>query len=188
MVEINLAQERETNFTSRQSYDIIADAVEAAYDSGFMNPFIFERALILGATAASYPDDFPYNDEIYDSPREQIKINPLDLWDEILETELFDSLLENYNDKLDNLLTQGGVWFEEYKKYAYSLRGLLDNIVPLMDEVATRADQELNQIYENGDLQEVIDIGKEWGYDRDKKQESLFVEKSIKTSPTVNLA
>lgn len=188
MAEINLEAERNVNFSARDSYDIIADAIEASYDNGFMNNFVFERAIILGATAALYPDDFPYDKEVYDSPREAIKVNPLDLWDDVMQnTKLFDSLLEKNNDQLDAILAYGINWFNEYKDYAYSLRGLLDNIGPLMDEVTQRADQELAEMYQNGDLKEVIDIGKDWGYERDI-QKSLFADESAGETPIINLA
>ena len=49
---IDLKLEKECEFSAQDRYDIISAAIMDSYDDGFMNQFIFERALYCYALAA----------------------------------------------------------------------------------------------------------------------------------------
>ncbi len=168
MPNINIDVEKNRILSARQRYDIIADAVESAYDDGFMNEFIFIRALYLGAAAALF-EDFKYDEDTYMDARLAIKSDPLGLWDERVQDDTMNHLVVEFVDELNELGNEAEAWYSDYEEYAYSLRGLLDNISGIMDGVTQRADEELNRIRESGDLQNVIDIADDWGAHRGEK-------------------
>lgn len=162
-ISINLSEEKDNIFSARARYDIIADAIEAAYDDGFMNGFIFPRVVLLGIAAQYFEDDFEYDRETFESPRLAIKTMPLELWDLNLQNDVLIKTVDAIPLEVNDILQTGNLWFMDYTSYAYSLRGLLDNIAPLIEGVTQRADQELNDLLNNGEIQEAINTGKDWG-------------------------
>ena len=162
-ISINLSEEKDNIFSARARYDIIADAIEAAYDDGFMNGFIFPRVVLLGIAAQYFEDDFEYDKEIFESSREAIKATPLELWDTNLQNDVLIKTVDAIPLEVNDILQTGNIWFMDYGNYAYSLRGLLDNIGPLMEGITQQANDDLNAVLNNGEVREAINIGKDWG-------------------------
>lgn len=162
-INIDLSKEKNNIFSARVRYDIIADAIEAAYDDGFMNEFIFPRVVLLGITAQYFEDDFEYDKKSFDSPREAIKAMPLEIWDTNLQNDLLIKIVNTIPQEINDILLISNHWFEDYKEYAYSLRGLMDNIGPFMQGITQQANDDLNSMLQNGELREAINIGKDWG-------------------------
>ena len=53
---INLIFEHDSHLSSQDRYDIISFAMEAADDNGFINSFVYERALYCYAAIMLYPE------------------------------------------------------------------------------------------------------------------------------------
>jgi hypothetical protein len=53
---INLETEKSLALNAQERYDIISLAMDAADDNGFINSFIFERALYCYAAIILYPE------------------------------------------------------------------------------------------------------------------------------------
>ena len=171
-VNINLTEEKDNIFSARARYDIIADAIEAAYDDGFMNGFIFPRVVLLGIASQYFEDDFEYDRETFESPRLAIKTMPLELWDLNLQNDVLIKTVDAIPLEVNDILQTGNLWFMDYTSYAYSLRGLLDNIMPVMENITQNADTDLQALLNNGQIQQAINTGKEWGLKTDGQ--SLF--------------
>ena len=163
---IDLKLEKECEFTAQERYDIISAAINDSYDDGFMNQFIFERALYCYAFAAFSEPDKNARVELFLN----LHANPLDYWtehiDEIIE------MIQEHKETLDILAEDANLWFVDYTDYAYSMRGLLDNLGDIMNGVSQMAQDELTAMQENGELQGVMDIANKWGMNN----ESLFIE------------
>ena len=56
-MSINIQIEKSINLTSQQIYDICDFATQAAYDDGFMNSYIFERALYVFLAIQLFEDE-----------------------------------------------------------------------------------------------------------------------------------
>ena len=162
-ISINLSEEKDNVFSARARYDIIADAIEAAYDDGFMNGFIFPRVVLLGIAAQYFEDDFEYDKESFESSRLAIKTMPLELWDTNLQNDVLIKTVDAIPLEVNDILQTGNIWFMDYGNYAYSLRGLLDNIGPLIEGITQQANDDLNEILQNGEIQQAINTGKDWG-------------------------
>ena len=53
---INLENEKSLALDAQERYDIIGFAMDAADDNGFINSFVFERALYCFAAIVLYPE------------------------------------------------------------------------------------------------------------------------------------
>lgn len=165
---IDLTVEKEAELSAQDRYDIISAAVADAYDDGFMNGFIFERALYSYAFAAFSETDELTRKELF----LQIHENPLTYWTEHLDD--IEKMVQEHAPVIGLLGTDANMWFADYVNYAYSMRGLLDNLGDIMSGVTQRAQNELVEMQQDGELQSVMDIAKEWGFDRVPTNESLF--------------
>lgn len=167
---MNLEQEKNCIFSAQEIYDIISDAIDMADDDGFINSFVFERALYVCAARALYDDKF---DEINTSLIEDG--SPLITWSKLLEDGTIDQMAAEHQGPLDYLASLGQTWFEEYTEAAHSLRSLIDVIQTFTDGMASGVTEQLNMFKKDADIQNVVDIADKWGLDRDNA--SLFGNK-----------
>ena len=163
---IDLKLEKECEFTAQERYDIISAAVSDSYDDGFMNQFIFERALYCYAFAAFSEPDMSSRVSLF----VDIHANPLDYWTEHIDDIM--KMLQEHQETLNILAEDANTWYVDYTEYAYSMRGMLDNLGDIMGGVTQMAQDELVAMKENGELQGVMEIADKWGMNN----ESLFIE------------
>ena len=104
---MNLEFEKQRKLSTQDMYDILAFAVDAAEDNGFMNSFVFERAMYEYAAIMVFQED----KEIL-APKVAQNVNTA--WDYMLEEGYIDRLIEEYQPELDMLADCGGRWMEEY--------------------------------------------------------------------------
>lgn len=164
-----IEQEKNCVFTPQETYEIISAAIDMADDDGFVNGYVFERALYVCAARILYEDK-----------TEQINISllengsPLITWKELLDDGTIDQMVAEHSESLDYLGSLGEIWFEEYTEAAHSLRSLVDVIQTLMDGMANNIGRQLDAFKQDADVQNVIDIADKWGLDRNGN--SLFGE------------
>lgn len=166
---MNLEQEKNNVFTPQETYDIISAAIDMADDEGFVNSYVFERALYVCAARTLYEDK---TDEINSSLLEDG--SPLVTWKKLLDERIIDQMATEQEESLDYLASLGQIWFEEYTEAAHSLRSLVDVIQALTDGMASNMGKQLDMFKKDNDVQNVIDIADKWGLDRDGG--SLFAE------------
>lgn len=164
---MNLEEEKNNVFTPQETYEIISAAIDMADDEGFINSFIFERALYVCAARTLYEDKA---DQINTSLLENG--SPLITWKELLEDGTIDQMIAEHSESLDYLASLGEAWFEEYTEAAHSLRSLIDAIQTFTDGMAGNMGKQLDMFKQDTDVQNVIDIADKWGLDRNGK--SLF--------------
>ena len=164
---INIKKEEENIFNPQMIYNAVANAVLDAYDDGFMNQYIMEHALYCHLFAQlQYQED----DEEREEVSAKIHANPLLFWMENIED--IKQMVEQYEADLADISRIAENWYIDYTTYAYSMRGMLDNLSDIMTGVTQRAEDELQQMNENGDLEEVKKIAQKWGIDN--TSDSLF--------------
>lgn len=164
---MHIEQEKNCVFSPQETYEIISTAIDMADDNGFVNSYVFERALYVCAARIIYDDRF---DEINASLIENG--SPLVTWKELLDDGTIDQMITEHNESLDYLASLGQNWFEEYTEAAHSLRSLVDVIQTLMDGMAGNIGKQLDAFKQDADVQNVINIADKWGLDRDGS--SLF--------------
>lgn len=153
---IDLTFEADKKLSTQDIYDIINFSIEAADDNGFVNSFIFERALYLFAAIILEPE---LKDEL--APRVAQNIN--DAWDYAVENAIIEDLAVNYEIDLSQLADQGKIWFDEYVHYNCSARGLLNTIQQFSSDIVQAAAQQLQNSASNSGIQDVLKIADNWG-------------------------
>ena len=167
---MQLLQEKDSCFTAQEAYQIISDAIDfAEEDNGFINSFIFERALWICAARTLYEDKV---DEINTSLLEDG--SPLITWNSLIEDGTIDQMVADHKESLDYLAADASKWFDEYTEAAHSMRSLVDVINALMEGMSGNLGKQLDAFKQDSDIQNVIDIADKWGLDRDGG--SLFGE------------
>lgn len=167
---INLNEHKALCLSAQERYDIIDFATQAAEDNGFMNSFIFERALWLFAAIRLCEDR---RSEI----TSLVADNLLNAWDTLLADGTLEDMVANFEPELNTLAEEGLIWLEEYTEFAHSARGLLDTLQQFSGDIVKSAAEQLQNMQVNGDLQQVFDIASNWGMNNEQiDTESLFAE------------
>lgn len=170
---MNLTLEKESEFSAQDRYDIINAAILDSYDDGFMNAFVCGRALYCYIYATLIADDLDQKQELFIT----IHANPLSYWDEHLDE--IEQMLEEHQQTIELISSETSTWFTDYTEYAYSTRGMLDNLGDILTGVTQRAEDELIAMQNNGELQSVIDIADSWGLNREDNKAVVKTEAKI---------
>ena len=153
---MNLEFEKQRKLSTQDMYDILAFAVDAAEDNGFMNSFVFERAMYEYAAIMVFQED----KEIL-APKVAQNVNSA--WDYMLEEGYIDRLVEQYQPELDMLADCGERWMEEYTAYAHSARGLLDTVKMVSGDITQNMISQLKQTADQEGVSNLIQIADHWG-------------------------
>ena len=166
-MSINLDFEKTSHLTTQERYDIMNFATMAAEDDGFMNSFIFERALYVFAAIRLIEDR---HDEIAELAANNINT----AWQTLLEDGTIDELAENYATDLNMLAQEGSIWYQEYTEYAHSARGLLNTIQTFSGDIVRNAAEQLKSASTDDGVQQILQAAESWGMNNAVNSESLL--------------
>lgn len=156
--------------TSQDMYDIIHFAAQSAEDNGFVNQFVFERALYAYAAIILYPDR---KEEI----GSMVSNNILDAWDALLDDGTIADMNENFAVDMDALGRIGSVWLDDYIKYLQSMRGVFSVFQNFSGDIVESTVNRFKDAFNESDAQTVLDIADKWGMNNTPKDESKLKEK-----------
>ncbi len=156
---INIEEVLNCPLTSQEIYDMINSCLEEAEDNGFLNQFVFERALVCHEVLLLIED----LDDI-DGP--MVAENPLTAFDHFLEMGYIQNLIKNHADTVDYIGKIAAQYFEDYEKYLLSVGGVLNKAEIFSSEVLQNMAGQFNDLTKNGDIQETLKIANEWGMNR----------------------
>lgn len=165
---IDIKVEKELALNSQQIYDIFDFSTQAAYDDGFMNSYIFERALYI-FTAIELIED---TDELKSLAAQNIN----DAWDYMIKENIIDDLQAQYENDCNYIADNGMQWFEDYTAYAHSARGLLDNIQMFAGDIMSNAAQQFKSLNEGSDIQKMLEVADSWGMNNEPQVEDSVFE------------
>lgn len=156
---INIEEVLNCPLTSQEIYDMINSCLEEAEDNGFLNQFVFERALVCHEVLLLVED----LDDI-DGP--MVAENPLTAFDHFLEMGYIQNLVKNHAATVDYIGKVAAQYFEDYEKYLLSIGGVLNKAEIFSSEVLQNMAGQFNDLTKNGDIQETLKIADEWGMNR----------------------
>lgn len=156
---INIEEVLNCPLTSQEIYDMINSCLEEAEDNGFLNQFVFERALVCHEVLLLIED----LDDI-DGP--MVVENPLTAFDHFLEMGYIQNLIKNHADTVTYIGKVAAQYFEDYEKYLLSIGGVLNKAEIFSSEVLQNMAGQMNDLTKNGDIQETLKIANEWGMNR----------------------
>lgn len=155
-MSLDLNKEKTSALSSAAQFDIITFAIQAAEENGFLNSFIFERALYCFAAIV-------LNDDRKDEISSLVAKGIIEAWERLVEDGTIDELVINYAEALDDLSENAQRWFEEYNKYTISARGLLNTIQELSGTIVQNAATQLRDASTESGVFDILKIADEWG-------------------------
>lgn len=174
-MSLDLNKEKTSALSSAAQFDIINFSIQAAEENGFLNSFIFERALYCFAAIV-------LNDDRKDEISSLVAKGVIEAWEQLVEDGTMDQLVAEYKDALDDLNENAIRWFTEYNKYTISARGLLNNIQELSGSIVQNAANQLRDASTETGILDVLKIADEWGMNN-----RLPMEEKVEDKPEDSL-
>ena len=156
---INIEEVLNCPLTSQEIYDMINSCLEKAEDNGFLNQFVFERALVCHEVLLLI-------DDLDDIDGPMVAENPLTAFDHFLEMGYVQNLIKNHADTVDYISKIAADYYEDYNKYLLSLGGVINKAELLSTDSLNNLTSQFKNVIENGDIMQTLEIAKEWGMDR----------------------
>ena len=156
--------------TSQDMYDIIHFSAQSAEDNGFVNQYVFERALYAYAAIILYPDR---KEEI----SRMVSNNILDAWDALVSDGTMLDMEKNFSSDLKILGEVGSVWLDDYIKYLQSARGIFSTFQTFSGDIVESTVNRFKDAFSESDAQTVLEIADKWGMNNTPKDESKLKEK-----------
>ena len=157
MIELN--QAKDCSLMSQEIYDIISNCLDAADDDGFLDQFVFERALVCYEVLALI-EDLDEGDE------DRVKTNPLKAFDHFIEMGYVDSLIKNHKDTVDYVGQIAAQYFEAKEEYSRSLGAVINKAQIFSSEILQNMAGQVSNLASNKDILETLRIADEWGMNR----------------------
>lgn len=155
-MNFDIEKELSRKLSTQDMYDIISFAVDAAMDNGFVNSFVFGRALYLYAAIV-------LNQSRKEEISHMVAENINDAWDALIEDGTIEDLANTYSMEMEMLAEQGEIWLKEFTGYAHSARGLLSTIQEFSGDIVASAAEQLKKASQEAGVTDVLRIADEWG-------------------------
>ena len=156
--------------TSQDIYDIIHFSAQSAEDNGFVNQYVFERALYAYAAIILYPDR---KEEI----GRMVSNNILDAWDALVSDGTTSDMEKNFSSDIKILGEVGSVWLDDYIKYLQSARGIFSTFQTFSGDIVESTVNRFKDAFNENDAKTVLEIADKWGMNNTLKDESKLKEK-----------
>lgn len=156
--------------TSQDIYDIIHFSAQSAEDNGFVNQYVFERALYAYAAIILYPDR---KEEI----GRMVSNNILDAWDALVSDGTTSDMEKNFSSDIKILGEVGSVWLDDYIKYLQSARGIFSTFQTFSGDIVESTVNRFKDAFNENDANTVLEIADKWGMNNTPKDESKLKEK-----------
>lgn len=156
--------------TSQDIYDIIHFSAQSAEDNGFVNQYVFERALYAYAAIILYPDR---KEEI----GRMVSNNILDAWDALVSDGTTSDMEKNFSSDIKILGEVGSVWLDDYIKYLQSARGIFSTFQTFSGDIVESTVNRFKDAFNENDAKTVLEIADKWGMNNTPKDESKLKEK-----------
>lgn len=156
---INIETEKNKTFSTEDICDIVSFSLTASNQLGYINEYIFERALYLHSAIIVYPDR---KDELTIGIANDIA----GLWDSLVADGTIEEMMRENRDDLDLVAEVASQWLDNYNKYNLSARGVLDTLNLFSSGMVENAAKTLANTADESGVKNVIDIANHWGMDR----------------------
>lgn len=160
---LSLDEEKSLLLSAKDRYDILNFAAQAADENGFVNSFVFGRAIWCYALILLTEDEDKKN-EI----RSKVAADLIAAWDSFVEEDIFSDLLkkDGVQKAFDVLAQESEIWIDEYTRYATSARGIVSLVENFTNAAVNNAASALENTANATGVSEVLDIADKWGMNR----------------------
>lgn len=142
-------------------YNIFHRALEAAEDTGYLDRFVYERAL------CCYLIEEVLKDELEEGDIELIAANPIQAWDKFNKGDLVKQLLNTISEEnMKYIIDDSIVYFNDYKEYLLSIGGVFNKAEIFSSDMLNQMDSRIDKLADSEEIQKTLKIAEDWGLDR----------------------
>lgn len=155
---VNITLEKQSKITSTDINNLLAFAMEQSETDGFLNRFVFERAMYL----------YLYLLLCDESEKDGIRSvltseGVLVAWQSLVADGKVDSLLANHETEVQLVQDAGDAVFADYKSYSESFRGAFCNVQERASSNMEKVASQMAAIMDSDKYQDVLAIADKWG-------------------------
>lgn len=161
---IQLDAEKKRKLSTQDMYDILHFAAQSAEDNGFINQFVYERALYAYAAVILYPDR---KQELAAA----ISNNILDAWDVLIKDGTVENMDKDFSIDMEELARNGSIWLTDYSGYLQSLRGVFSSFQIFSNDMVDSAVDRFKNTFNDNKAEEVLNILDKWGMSNNLEKE-----------------
>lgn len=161
---IQLDAEKKRKLSTQDMYDILHFAAQSAEDNGFINQFVYERALYAYAAVILYPDR---KQELAAA----ISNNILDAWDVLIKDGTVENMDKDFSIDMEELARNGSIWLTDYSGYLQSLRGVFSSFQIFSNDMVDSAVNRFKNTFNDNKAEEVLNILDKWGMSNNLEKE-----------------
>ena len=161
---IQLDAEKKRKLSTQDMYDILHFAAQSAEDNGFINQFVYERALYAYAAVILYPDR---KQELAAA----ISNNILDAWDVLIKDGTVENMDKDFSIDMEELARNGSIWLTDYSNYLQSLRGVFSSFQIFSNDMVDSAVNRFKDTFNENKAEEVLNILDKWGMSNNLEKE-----------------
>lgn len=153
---IKVKQEKELKLSANEINTILSFAFGEATNNGFVNRFVFERAMYVYAYVVLMGKNKDADDDILDD-------NVLNVWNTILLDGIVERMTKEYENELVVIQNAATDMFEDYRDYQRSIRGMANALGDLADNLLGQLSSIAKDGLTSEQYQEIMDIASKWG-------------------------
>lgn len=161
---IQLDAEKKRKLSTQDMYDILHFAAQSAEDNGFINQFVYERALYAYAAVILYPDR---KQELAAA----ISNNILDAWDVLIKDGTVENMDKDFSIDMEELARNGSIWLTDYSSYLQSLRGVFSSFQIFSNDMVDSVVNRFKDTFNDNKAEEVLNILDKWGMSNNLEKE-----------------
>lgn len=144
---------------SQDIYSAINYAIDAANDDGYLNHFVFVRALDVALATIEYPLDVEINEND----------NVFDIYDKLKDKGIVDKI--RYDVDMADIYDQAHTEYYNYQQHLDSFGGSMNTFMDFMNAKFSQGISELKEKINSEDIERVQTIAENWGLDNALPQE-----------------
>lgn len=166
----DLETELNRTLTTEQVTMILDFAIQTAEDRGFVNRYIYQRAIYVFAAVVLFPERKEEITNIIGSDYD-IRL----AWDALLKDGTIKKMTDDFSNDLEYLGNVAEDWFEDYSDYVHSARGILAMVNEFSGNIVEAAVERLQGVADSN-IGDVLKIAESWGLNRNIDEQNSLGE------------
>lgn len=155
---IDMELEKQSTLTAKDINDLLAFAIGESENDGFVNRYVFERAMY------TYLYLLLAEGDEQEKVRNSINENGvLVVWQELVGTGKIEQMAQDHQTEITLVERAGADVFDDYNGYSRSIRASFANIQSVSSNVMENAAKQMSQMLSSDQYKDIMDIAEKWG-------------------------
>lgn len=155
---IDMELEKQSTLTAKDMNDLLAFAIGESENDGFVNRYVFERAMY------TYLYLLLVECDEQEKVRNSINENGvLVVWQELVGTGKIEQMAQDHPTELALAERASSDVFDDYSAYSKSIRASFANIQSASNSIMENAAKQMSQMLSSDQYKDIMDIAEKWG-------------------------